>query len=668
LIFITINMLNNAYITVGIKDLWSQKANSIAGSTDKMRKSLEAFDKKFISTTRNFDLFERKLSNTDRSLERTQKKFNELHKLSPVNLSNLINADFSRQINEINKVKKKIKDAPSGKSQQASVTNQQAGMGMIGGFIAGATGVSFLRSATRNAAEFDTALYDINRQLGEDENIKDYIKFIDKYALKTGRARVEIARQTAELRKTLKAGEGLKEIEDRIQLMTFATNQLEVDSVMSAKAIEIVGNSFNLSTKEMKAFFSQANQMEDFYGALVTGGDLLEIVGRMPITLLRNMKLMSKESTLMLATFAKANTNLDASAVGYNLGKALEGGRKARGGGIIAMAERQGKTIEEYLFSIGEEFKNIQSVAGQNDFIELITGTNDMQAKDVFRSLLTEIGNVDKAKVASFQLVQKQFEEGKISSIQYRKEMEKLSSAEKTFVARFIKSEQALKDFNRTMQLLSDRHDATLGRISESWGMVSGAFGNQVIFPALNLLADGLERIAPTVTMLINDYPTFMKILAGAGAVAGIVAIVQSFTMLRNALLGVAFGLNTIAKSKAFWLLTAAGVAYDMISSKYNKFQESLTPEQRSKWSENEKMMKEQGLNPKQMNERRVALQKEFNAQAVFTPPISGMQSRPTQGSIDIRLMTDDKTQAIVDVKKEDGTFLNILQPTKTRN
>ena len=43
-------MLNNAYITVGIKDLWSQKANSIADSTGKMSKSLEAFNKKFIST------------------------------------------------------------------------------------------------------------------------------------------------------------------------------------------------------------------------------------------------------------------------------------------------------------------------------------------------------------------------------------------------------------------------------------------------------------------------------------------------------------------------------------------------------------------------------------------------------------------------------------------
>jgi hypothetical protein len=94
-----------------------------------------------------------------------------------------------------------------------------------------------------------------------------------------------------------------------------------------------------------------------------------------------------------------------------------------------------------------------------------------------------------------------------------------------------------------------------------------------------------------------------------------------------------------------------------------------LKPEQLGKWTENEKKMKEQGLNPKEMNEKRMALRREFEgktaAMSAFAPPIQGMQSRPTQGSIDVRIVTDEKSQAIVDVKKEEGTFLNILRPTK---
>jgi len=693
-------MLNNAFVTVGIKDLWTQKANSIAASTTKMIKPFETLGKKFEAQARHFDGFEKKLSNADRAIVKTQQKFNELHKLSPVNLSNLVNENLSKEINEVDKLKRKLeaidsrmnsrrdpsskihevdslkkqlreKQAEERRQVNGMPQRQQTGGNIIGGVVTAATGVGFLRSATRNATEFDTALYDINRQLGDDENIKDYVKFIEKYSLATGQSRIAVAQQTAELRKTLKAGEGLETIKDKIQLMTFATNQLEVDSVTSAKAVEIIGKAFNLSATEMKAFFSQANQMEDFYGAMVTGGDLLEIVGRMPITLIKNMKLMSKESTLMLATFAKANTNLDASAVGYNLGKSLQGGNKARGGGIIAMAEKQGKTIEEYLFSIGDEFKKIESVAGQNDFIELITGTNDMQAKDVFRSLLTEIGNVDKAKVASFQLVQKQFEEGKISSVEYRKEMEKLSSAEKTFVARFIKTEQSLKDFNRTMQLLGDRHEATLGRISESWGMVSGAFGNQVLFPALGILADGLERLTPIITTLINDYPTLLSILAGAGAVAGITAIVKSFAMLKNALLGIAFGLNTIAKSKAFWLLTAGAIVYDTMKDKklfYSKEEKALIAEQTKGMGTVESNRKTLEIKTALESGKTVDdIRKNMRQRNIenFAPPIQGMQSRPTQGSIDVRIVTDEKSQAIVDVKKEEGTFLNILRPTK---
>jgi hypothetical protein len=545
-------------------------------------------------------------------------------------------------------------------------------MGMIGGFIAGATGVSFLRSATRNATEFDTALYDINRQLGDDENIKDYIKFIDKYALKTGRARVEIAQQTAELLKTRKVGEGLDMIGDKIEIMTYATNQLELDTLTAAQTAEILGDAYKMTGNELKGAFAQANMMEDIYGSLVAGSDIAKIISR-NIPLLSNAKIVPKEQALSLSTFAKANTSLEGISVGTALDRIMRGGDKAYGGGFTKRAESTGKTALDIIMQDAEKYNELQTQAKKNEFVLSRLDRANAEDIQVLNSIFKETSSINSARLQSFLKVQKQYEQGTINSIEYRKELEKLNKAERTIAASLLSSEKALKDFNRTIQLIGDRHDATLGRISESWKMVSGAFGNQVLFPALNLLADGLERIAPTVTMLINDYPTLMKVLAGAGAVAGIVAIVNSFTMLRNALLGVALGLNTIAKSKAFWLLTAAGVAYDVISSKYNKFQESLTPEQRSKWSENEKMMKEQGLNPKQMNEKREALKKEFNGQeasrqTVFAPPMSGTQSRPTQGSIDIRLMTDDKTQAIVDVKKEDGTFLNILQPTKTRN
>ncbi|NBP02814.1 MAG: hypothetical protein EBU90_22400, partial [Proteobacteria bacterium] len=499
-----------------------------------------------------------------------------------------------------------------------------------------------------------------------------------------------VAAQTAELRKTLKAGEGLETIKDKIQLMTFATNQLEVDSVTAAKSVEIIGKAFNLSTNEMKAFFSQGNQMEDFYGAMVTGGDLLEIVARMPITLLKNTKLMNKEATLMLATFSKANTNLDASAVGYNLGKVLEGGTKARGGGIIAMAEKQGKTVEQYLFDISDEFKKLKTVAEQNDFMEMVTGTNDLQAKDVFRSLLSEIGKVDKQKVASFQEVQKQFEQGKISSIEYRKAMEKLNEAEKTFVARFISTAEGLKEFNRVLGLLADTHEATLGRIGASWHMVSAAFGNTVIFPALNVLASGLEKVTPFMVGFINQAPLFIGVLGGmATAFIALKAATLFFATTGATNIVTMLGTMSAALTKIAAPIAAAVAAYEMLKIGYtdivgnkdtlgikgrieNNFLRSdyikeatkgLSPQERfNKIADIDKQL-DAGKTVGQLRSENKA-----NTPSTFAPaPVSAMQFQQSKSQVEIIVKSDKDLTTTAEVVKQDNGFLDILKPTTMR-
>lgn len=648
-------MLNNAFVTVQIKDLWSANAKTISKTTDKMSRSIERFEKQFGSTANKMNTFTQKMSNAGNQITKFKNKYNEVKRLKTINLSNFVKGNLTKEIDEVKKLREEIKKLKNTESKGVGGQPAKGGKGtgvggMVGGVLSVATGMAFTRSAIKNATEFDSALYDINRQLGENENIQDYINFIEEYSLATGRNNVEVAQQTAELRKTLKAGEGLDTIRDKMQLMTFAVNQLEVDSITSAKSIEIIGKAFNLSTDGMKAFFSQANNMEDFYGALVTGGDLLEIISRMPITLMKNTKLMSKESTLMLATFAKANTSLDASAVGYNLGKVLEGGRKAKGGGIIASAEREGKTIEEYLFKIRDEFGKLKTVASQNDFIEMIAGTNDLQAKDVFRSLLTEIGKIDIKKVTSFKAVQKQFENGKISSIEYRKEIEKLNEAEKTFVSRTIGTEQGLKEFNRTIKMLGDTHEATLGRIDNAWNLISGKFGDKVLFPSLNVLADGLEKVTPFITQFITNEP----LLSGAFiAVAGALTVLKTATLwFGGAKFATALGMLTKLS------LIGAGLSATYLAIKYG------IPTAQKNMQANKDVINAgmpSALIPNKTKEDFV----KTGGMSIPTP--MNMPQFQPKGAIDVNVTVNGQAQVETDVKKQDNIFLNLFPTTTTR-
>lgn len=713
-------MLNNAFVTVQLKDLWSANANTIAKATDKMSRSIKQFERQFGSTANKMNAFTQKIGQVSGSITSFDKKFRQLETLKVTNLNNLVTGDLKKEINEVDKLNQKITQLQSRISQrkdpksaihqtdalkrqvkelQAEERRQISGKpaqqpkssgSVIGGLVTTATGVGFLRSAINNATAFDSALYEINRQLGDNENLQDYVKFIEQYSLATGRNNVEVAQQTAELRKTLKAGEGLKEIGDRMQLMTFAVNQLEVDSTTAAKSVEVIAKAFNLSTDGLKAFFSQANQMEDFYGAMVTGGDLLEVIARMPITLMKNTKLMSKETTLMLATFAKANTALQASAVGYNLGKVLEGGTNARGGGIIASAEREGKTVEQYLFKVRDEFAKLKTVAEQNDFIEMITGTNDLQAKDVFRSLLTELGKVDDAKINSFMQVQKQFKEGKVSAADYKKAMDNLNEAEQTYVARSGETVEAVKEFDRVMKLLAERHEATLGKIGNAWRLITSAFGDSILFPALRVLGDGLKYVTPFITDFIKEYPALIGVLSlGAGLTIGALAL---------QILGVADALGTmlkvmrlIAVNPVFLALSAGILAYNMVKDQkflISKEENDYIQQKRKGLEPLEAMKKEKeirqalksGKTIEQLQSEDVqkSNQNTINKITGFqtggmsrgTMPIPTPLTQPQlqpKGEIVVKVISEGNAQVQTEVQKQNDVFLNLFPTTTTR-
>lgn len=723
-------MLNNAFVTAQIKDLWSKKAETIAKATDTMQRAMERFEKQFSKTANKMNSFNQEFSKAGSTVISFDKKFRQLENLKVVNLDNLVRGDLKKEINEVDKLnqkvaqlkarinerntsyslkekygiplsggihetdalKRQIKELQAEERKQISgkpPEKPKASGSVLGGLITTATGVGFLRSAINNATAFDSALYDINRQLGENENLQDYVKFIEQYSLATGRSNVEVAQQTAELRKTLKAGEGLKEIGERMQLMTFAVNQLEVDSVTAAKSVEVIGKAFNLSTDGMKAFFSQANQMEDFYGALVTGGDLLEVIARMPITLMKNTKLMSKESTLMLATFAKANTALDASAVGYNLGKVLEGGTRARGGGIIASAEREGKTVEQYLFKIRDEFAKLKTLAEQNDFIEMVSGTNDLQAKDVFRSLLTELAKVDDAKINSFMEVQKQFKAGKVSAVDYKKAMDSLNEAERTYVARNAETVEAIKEFDRVMKLLGERHEATLGKMATAWRLISSAFGDSVLFPALRKLADGLEYVTPFITNFIKEYPAFIGLLTGSVAIAGLVGLVGAIGGLNLALGGVLLTMRAIATNPVFLAITAGTIAFDALRKikdqkifvnaeerQYIMEQErrkDLTMSQKAELIDQIRRDFKSGKTVEELRQKGLGGVTEFKTGGMsigtampIPTPLTQPQLQP-RGEMDIRVIVQGQAQVETDVKKQDNIFLNLFPTTTTR-
>ena len=103
-------------------------------------------------------------------------------------------AEFLKLEKELNAViakKNAIKSDPALRNQikQNENTRRQLAMeqgkggsvgGLVGTAIGTVSGVSFLRSATNNATDFGKALYEIERQLGENENIKEFSLYLNK--------------------------------------------------------------------------------------------------------------------------------------------------------------------------------------------------------------------------------------------------------------------------------------------------------------------------------------------------------------------------------------------------------------------------------------------------------------------------------------------------------
>ena len=721
-------MIGTAQATIQIKDLWSSKASSIEKSIERLDKKILKLDKTLGRTSESYKKYGRDIGSF-------QKKYKELAQLPKIRLSNIIDTTLQKPIAEVEKLKRKLKE-PAGKTflqeaqeeakklekelnaviakknaiksdpalrnqiKQNENTRRQLAMeqgkgGSIGGLVGTAvgtvSGVAFVRSAINNATEYNSALYQLKRQLPDDEDIRPYETLISKYALKTGMATSEVAKMVAELNKTRKAGEGIEVLTDRIDLMNFAINQLEVDSFTAARSMEVLGKAFNMNTQEMKSFFAGANDIEDFYGTLVSGGDLLEIFSRMPLTLLQNTKLLNKEAGLVMATFSKANTTLDASAVGYNLGKILEGGTKAKGGGIIATAEREGKTLQQKLIELANQYKSFKTTTEQSNFLEAITGTNDLQAKDVARSVLIEYGKLDKVKIDNFLKIQKGFETGTVSAKEYRQNLGLLNEAERSFVRSQLDSKKGLESFNRTVGELAQRLEATLGRVSNSYNQISKQFGESVIAPILMQLADALEVVTPYIADFIKDYPVFIGLLAGTLAIASIKSLAGALFGLGTALTEIKLAMVAISKNPVFLAITAGTLAYEYIKKQDRKFTDNLTPKQRQEWESNENAVQKMGLNAKEVQNRREALRKKFanenalkqdfenaiknpitqsqlpgtSLQSLIAPPMP-IPYQPPRGEIVLNIQTQDGVKASATVNKQDNISLILPQATTT--
>ena len=722
-------MIGTAQATIQLKDLWSSKASSIAKSTDKMEKAISNFEKRFGRVSESYKKYGRDIGSF-------QKKYKELAQLPKIRLSNIIDTTLQKPIAEVEKLKRKLKE-PTGKTflqeaqedakklekelnaviakknaiksdpalrnqiKQNENTRRQLAMeqgkgGSIGGLVGTAigtvSGVAFVRSAINNATEYNSALYQLKRQLPDDEDIRPYETLISKYALKTGMATSEVAKMVAELNKTRKAGEGIEVLTDRIDLMNFAINQLEVDSFTAARSMEVLGKAFNMNTQEMKSFFAAANDIEDFYGTLVSGGDPLEIISRMPLTLLENAKLMNKEATLLIATFAKANTTLDPSTVGYNLGKGLQGNKKALGGGIIASAEREGKTVQQKLIELGNQYKAFKTLSEQNAFLINAVGSNDLQVLDVFRSVFTEIGRLDKVKIDNFLKIQKGFETGTVSAKEYRKNLGLLNEAERSFVRSQLDSKKGLESFNRTVGELAGRLEAILGRVSNSYNQISKQFGESIIAPVLVQLADGLELVTPYITDFISNNSLF---------VGAILSIAGAFGTLKIAslTLGNTFPVLEKFSSKITGLLGPIGLFAGAIQLVWNAWEDFFTKSdnfgvkglteklyniyEKTQFSgdwdktmnvmqggnrltpEAEKRAKEMGLYKEKINPYHKASTESTSSR--LTAPIGmPIPYQPPRGEIVIKVETQGGVKASATVNKQDNISLILPQATTT--
>jgi hypothetical protein len=729
-------MLSNAFVTVEIKDLYSQNAIAIKNATNGMTNSFRKFETQFNKTSEKMDAVSKKFGNVSRATGKFTQKFNELEKLKAVNLDKLVRGELTTETRKVHKLKeeydqlgkskpinldkliqgnldKEIRDVERLKQKAHELFNRiesrqrggldtlttdslkrrvkeltatdkkqiygsteplkktepqrQQGGNTIGAIVGTLAGGGILRSAIINAKEFDTALYGIKKQLGENENLNDYVNVINAYSLATGQSRVETAGFVGELKKTLRAGEGLEVITQKIDAVRFATKQLDVDTETATRSMARITEAFGMNANQLKGYFSVMNDIEDVYET-VSGGEVLEVLGRVSPAILKNTKLLDSQKAVLLATYAKANTALDATTVGNNLGKVLQP--------LISVAEKSGKTLFDTLGDVANQYTKLTTTTEKTNFIENITGTKDMQAVQVFEGLLVERNKVNDKSVAGVLAMKKAMAEGRATTKEYTDAYMKLNRAEKAFVDSNQSATESLGKFNKQMGLLGGQHEATLGRISESWKQFSGTFGNAVLFPALNLLADGLEKLTPFITGFIQDYPIFTAILAGTAAVMGVMALVRAVGFLNFALLGTLKNMRLIALNPVFLAVSAGALIYDDIKKQggLKKMAGRASENIQNFFTEKDDKDKMSGSTQKTSNTNQLNNLIGNTTNVFQNKPLMSVPTPLTQpllqqpkGAIDVNVIVQGQAQVQTDVKKQSNMLLNLYPATTTR-
>ena len=685
-------MQNNAFVKLEIKDGWSAHAYSIAKATDKMSSSIKNFEKQFNTTSGQINGFTKKIGNASRSITEFNKKVNALDRAKVINLSNLIKGDLSKQLKQVDQLIDKInhlnsqisgaavatgatrKVSTSKEGKQKAVTSSVGERRILGGLLSTGIGVAVLRSSIVNARDFHVALYDIERQLGQTENLQDYIKFIEEYSLKTGRANIEVAQQTAELLKTRKAGDGLNTIADRMDIATYATRQLKLASEDAAQGVEILGSAYTMTTDELKGFFAQANAIEDVYGT-VTGSDIVQVLRR-NIALLKNAKLLPKAEAIQLAAFAKANTSIEPTAVGTALSRIVSGGKGAFGGGYIKRAEQENKTLGDIILADAKLYGQLKTQTEKNEFTRsrLVGGNSKGNIRDieVLNSIFIEGTKINMERVQSFLQVEKQYKQGTVSAATYRKELVQLTNAEQATVYSLQSTEDSIKSFNNAMQLLSVQHESTLGTISNSWKSISTVFADVALYPLfLDPLAKGLRVLTPAMTAFIKDEPALSAAIGAVGvALLGLFGVL---TVLPAKSLGFAKALAAFGALKQLSGalavvsvgLEASKLAVDAVTGKSTS---SITPmikkgvDNIADTSIGQKIV---GSNFMQS----VANSKLFGGSGssmAIPTPLTQPQLQP-KGEISVNVTVNGQAQVQTEVKRQDNMSLN-LSPTTSRS
>jgi len=676
-------------------------SNIITGDTKELPKAARAmkkFNQEFkefnaLDNTKVLNISDRitgnatELDKAARAMKKFNQEFNKLDHTKVFNFSNLIKGDLMNQINQVNELNDKIKllnAQVSGarvatgatrnvgsqkKGDRKAETSSVAERRILGGLLSTGIGTGVLRSSIVNARDFHIALYDVERQLGRTENLQDYINFIEEYSLKTGRANVEVTQQTAELLKTRKAGEGLNTIADRMDIATYATRQLKLDTEDAAQGVEILGSAYKMTTEELKGFFAQANAIEDVYGT-VTGSDIVQILRR-NVALLQNAKLLPKAQAVQLSAFAKANTSIEPTSVGTALSRIVSGSKGAFGGGYIKRAEQENKTLGEIILADAKLYGQLKTQTEKNEFTRsrLVGGNAKGNIRDieVLNSIFIEGTKINMERVQSFLQLDKQYKQGTVSAATYSKELVKLTNAEQATVYSLQSTDDAIKSFNKSMQLLSVQHESTLGTISNSWKSISTVFADVALYPLfLDPLAKSLRVLTPAMTSFIRDEPLLSAAIGAVGV--ALLGLHGYITLFGGAKAIAAFGILK-QLSAAFGIVAvgweAGKLAVDAVTGNSTSSITPMIQKGVDNFADTSIGGKIVGSNFMQSVANSRLFGGSGSSMAIPTP-LTQPQLQP-KGEISVNVTVNGQAQVQTEVKRQDNMSLN-LAPTTSRS